>query len=64
MSENVTDNDRYEGFGKDLVDAIAAKCGFKYTITTEIKYGNEDRVTKQWDGIIGEIVNKVKIILI
>lgn len=48
----------YEGFSKDLIDAIAKICNFKYKITTSKEYGIEDPMTKQWNGIVGEIVNK------
>lgn len=48
----------YEGFSKDLIDEISKKCGFNYKIKTSKEYGKEDPETKQWNGIIGEIVNK------
>lgn len=48
----------YEGFGKDLMDEIAKICGFKYKIKTSKEYGKENPETKQWNGIVGEIVNK------
>lgn len=48
----------YEGFSKDLIDEIAKICGFKYQIKTSKEYGKEDPETGQWNGIIGEIVNK------
>lgn len=56
--DNTTQNDMYEGFAKDLIDAIAGKCGFKYKITTSKEYGKENPITKQWNGIVGEIVDK------
>lgn len=49
----------YEGFSKDLMDRIAFFCKFKYEIIASHEYGKEDPVTKQWSGIVGEIVNKV-----
>lgn len=43
----------------DLIAAIAEKCKFRYEIeVTEIEYGKENAVSKQWSGIVGEIVNK------
>lgn len=58
-AENNTENDKYEGFAKDLIDEIAKKCGFRYEIIIGGEYGKENPVTKEWNGIIGEIVNKV-----
>lgn len=49
----------YEGFSKDLMDRIAFYCKFKYEIIIGKESGKEDPVTKQWSGMIGEIVNKV-----
>lgn len=59
LAENMTENDMYEGFAKDLIERIAVFCKFKYEIIIGAEYGKEDATTKQWNGIIGEIVNKV-----
>lgn len=56
--DTTTQNDMYEGFSKDLMDEIARICGFRYNITTSKEYGKENPETKQWNGIVGEIVNK------
>jgi len=39
--QNLTDNDRYEGFCVELIREIAQKVGFNYTIrlAPEAKYG-------------------------
>ena len=53
-------NDRYEGYGIDLLDALAEKLHFTYEIhpVKDGKYGREDK-TGRWDGMIGEVINGV-----
>lgn len=54
-----TVKEMYEGFAIDLIHAIASMCKFRYEIeVTNIEYGKEDSITKQWTGIIGKIINK------
>uniref|UniRef100_A0A061QLK3 Putative glutamate receptor n=1 Tax=Cupiennius salei TaxID=6928 RepID=A0A061QLK3_CUPSA len=52
-------NDRYEGYGIDLLDALAEKLHFSYEIhpVKDGKYGRQNPVTLEWDGMIGEVVN-------
>lgn len=57
--QNITENDKYEGFAIDLIAEIAKICGFKYEITINRVTGTENPITKEWDGIVGEIVKKV-----
>lgn len=59
--QNVTENDKYEGFAVDLIAAIAKISGFKYEITTGKVTGKENIITKEWDGIVGKLVRKVSI---
>lgn len=59
--QNITENDKYEGFAVDLIAEIAKICGFKYEITTGKVTGKENKITKEWDGIVGKIVKKVSI---
>lgn len=52
---------KYEGFSKDLFEKIAEICKFEYeTIVYEntYPYGKENIKTKEWNGIVGEIVKK------
>lgn len=43
----------------DLIQHIAARCKFRYEIeVTDKEYGKEDPVTKQWTGVVGDIVDK------
>ncbi|XP_034473399.1 glutamate receptor ionotropic, kainate 2 [Drosophila innubila] len=56
---NLTGNDMYEGYAVDLIDAIAQEVGFDYVFVpvADQEYGKQDKITKQWNGIIGEIIN-------
>lgn len=58
-SKMMTGNARYEGFGLDLLDALAEKLHFTYEIhpVKDGKYGRQDPKTLEWDGMIGEVVN-------
>lgn len=58
-SEGLVGNDRYEGFSKDLMDAIASRLKFKYTLVLVSGYGNIDKVTEKWNGMIREILDRV-----
>lgn len=60
-SEGLMGNDRYEGFSKDLMDAIASRLKFKYTLVLvkDKSYGNIDKVTGKWSGMIREILDRV-----
>ncbi|ALC39537.1 GluRIIC [Drosophila busckii] len=56
---NLTGNAIYQGYAVDLIDAIAQEVGFEYIFVpvADRQYGKQDKDTKQWNGIIGEIVN-------
>lgn len=65
-SEQVlTGNDRYEGFIKDFMDAIAKVKNLTYKLELEPTghYGHHDPHTGKWDGIVGDIVDGVCIVL-
>lgn len=52
---------KYEGFSKDLFARIAELAEFDYeTIVLEktYPYGEENKLTKAWNGIIGLLVGK------
>ncbi|KRZ01948.1 Glutamate receptor ionotropic, kainate 2 [Trichinella zimbabwensis] len=56
--ENLSGNDRYEGFCIDLLERIAEMNKFNFTIH-EVKdksYGTPD-ANGRWNGIIGELIN-------
>ncbi|XP_017778458.1 PREDICTED: glutamate receptor ionotropic, kainate 2-like isoform X2 [Nicrophorus vespilloides] len=52
-------NDRFEGFGIDLIHELSLMLGFNYTfvIQEDGANGNFDRRTKQWNGMIREIID-------
>ncbi|EDW03471.1 glutamate receptor ionotropic, kainate 2 [Drosophila grimshawi] len=59
MELNLTGNAIYQGYAVDLIDAIAQEVGFEYIFlpVADQQYGKQDKDTKQWNGIIGEIIN-------
>lgn len=58
---NLTGNDRYEGFCIDLLKWIASQVGFHYAIrlVPDHMYGVYDPETKEWNGIVRELMDKV-----
>ncbi|XP_069686217.1 glutamate receptor 1-like isoform X2 [Periplaneta americana] len=59
--ENLTGNDRFEGYCKDLADLIAKRLGINYelSIVKDGNYGAENPDVKGgWDGMVGELVRK------
>ncbi|KAG5879600.1 hypothetical protein JTB14_025247 [Gonioctena quinquepunctata] len=53
-------NDRYEGYVMDLIAEIckpeSLNCSFSFELVADGKYGNYDPSTKQWNGIIKELL--------
>lgn len=62
LESNLTGNARYEGFCIDLLKDVAKLVGFQYTIEAveDGKYGVEDPVTKEWNGIVKELILGVR----
>lgn len=61
-STGLTGNDRFEGFGIDIIAQLAEMYGFKYNfILQENKdYGSlKDEATFTWSGMIGEMLAEV-----
>lgn len=58
---NLTGNDRFEGFCIDLLKTIAENLGFHYELylVPDGKFGAEDVQTKQWNGLVRELMDKV-----
>ncbi|XP_064212110.1 glutamate receptor ionotropic, kainate 2 isoform X1 [Tribolium castaneum] len=58
--KNLTGNARYEGFCIDLLKWIAGQVGFQYTIrlVPDHMYGVYDPDTKEWNGIVRELMEK------
>lgn len=60
-SNTLEGNDRYEGFGIDLIKELSEMSGFNYTfiIQEDFNSGYPDEKTKKWNGMIGEVINGV-----
>lgn len=60
-STKETGNDRYEGFGIDLIHELSKILGFNYTfqVQTDNKYGSFNKTTGQWDGMLKKIIDGV-----
>ncbi|XP_045593286.1 glutamate receptor ionotropic, kainate 2 isoform X4 [Procambarus clarkii] len=59
-SEQMTGNDRYEGFCIDLIQEISELLGFNYTIriAADGSHGKYDDKKKRWNGMIGELLDQ------
>ncbi|XP_055903176.1 glutamate receptor ionotropic, kainate 2 [Eupeodes corollae] len=57
--ETFEGNARYEGYSMDLIDRIAQLLGFKYVfeLAPDGKYGSYNKVTKQWDGLVKQLLD-------
>lgn len=64
--KNLTGNARYEGFCIDLLKWIANLVGFEYTIrlVPDHMYGVYDPETKEWNGIVRELMERVSCCLV
>lgn len=56
-------NDRFEGFGIDLIQELSYMLGFKYIfrLQEDAVYGTYNNETKSWNGMIGEILAGVSV---
>uniref|UniRef100_A0A3B5LHL1 Glutamate receptor n=1 Tax=Xiphophorus couchianus TaxID=32473 RepID=A0A3B5LHL1_9TELE len=56
--EQFAGNDKYEGYCAELASEIAKHVGFTYRLELvgDGKYGSRDPETKQWNGMVGELV--------
>ncbi|XP_074662536.1 glutamate receptor ionotropic, kainate 2-like [Tubulanus polymorphus] len=53
-------NNKYEGFCIDLLHEVAGIVGFNYEIrlVADEKYGAQDSETKEWNGMVRELIDK------
>lgn len=56
---NAEGNARFEGYAVDLIEEIAESVGFAYEFVLVEKYGKYDTVTKEWSGLIRELMDRV-----
>lgn len=63
--EYLEGNDRYEGFAVDLVDGISKMLGFKYVLrlVDDNKHGSYNKETKKWNGLVKELLDRVRFII-
>ena len=56
---NLKGNDRYQGFGFDMIKVLAERLMFKYqiVISKETSYGAP--IGGEWKGLVGELINQV-----
>lgn len=49
------------GYAVDLIEALSKELGFEYIFVpvADNGYGKYNKETKQWNGIIGELINNV-----
>lgn len=60
-SEKLTGNAQFEGYSIDLIHEISKILGFNYTfkLVPDGRYGSINRETKEWDGMIKELLDQV-----
>ena len=58
----LTGNEKFEGYAVDLLEMIAEKLNVSYRIhiVGDGKYGNRDKITGEWNGMIRELIDQVK----
>jgi len=63
-STKLSGNDRFEGFGIDLIHELSLMLGFNYTfhLQEDGVYGSMIRETKEWNGMIKELLDGVSFI--
>jgi ionotropic kainate glutamate receptor 2 len=54
-------NDQYEGFGIELIHELSLMLGFNYTFELQLDnvYGSYNNKTKQWTGMIQQLLKEV-----
>lgn len=63
VSATLTGNDRYEGFGIDVIDELSKLLKFRYTFVLQDDglYGSYNPRTRKWNGMLGEIIAGVNL---
>jgi ionotropic glutamate receptor len=65
-NEILKGNKKYKGFCVDLLQQIAKICNFTYEIrqVNDNLHGSYSNITKKWNGLVGEIIDKVNIFFV
>lgn len=60
--EILTGNARYEGYSMDLIAGIAKIINFQFEfhLAEDGKYGNWDPEKKRWNGLVGDLLERVR----
>lgn len=60
-TSQLSGNDRYEGFGIDVIDELSKILGFNYTFVEQEdnNYGTFDKTKNEWNGMIRELLDGV-----
>ncbi|XP_044732050.1 glutamate receptor ionotropic, kainate 2-like isoform X2 [Chrysoperla carnea] len=58
-ADKLTGNDRYEGFGIDLIHELSLMLGFNYiyAIQEDNNYGSINKKTGEWEGMLREVMD-------
>ncbi|XP_076624322.1 glutamate receptor ionotropic, kainate 2 isoform X1 [Colletes latitarsis] len=57
-ADMMTGNDRYEGFGIDIIQELSKMLGFNYTFEVQADnvYGSYSKTLRRWTGMLGKIM--------
>lgn len=60
-AERLSGNDRFEGFGIELIHELSLMLGFNYTFQLQEDgvYGSLNRDTGEWNGMIKQLLDYV-----
>lgn len=60
-AQKLTGNDRFEGFGIELIHELSLMLGFNYTFRLQDDgvYGSLDKDTGKWNGMVNELLEGV-----
>jgi ionotropic glutamate receptor len=64
--ERLEGNARFEGYSMDLITEVSKIIGFKFKfeLVPDGRYGSYNPITKKWDGLIKQILDRVRSIMI
>lgn len=65
-SDKLFGNDRFEGYGIDLIHELSLMLRFNYTfkVQEDGNYGTKNLTTGEWDGMIRELRDEVSEVMI
>lgn len=58
--DEFTGNERFEGYCKDLLDKLSESLGFRYIITPVKDKSHGSFKDGKWNGMIGELLRRVR----